>query len=244
MSSTRAAAPASTWTVATGGFELRARVQGDGEPLLLVNGLTRPMESWTPFTQALRGRKIISFDAPGVGGSPAPLLPVSMPTLARLAAAVLDEAGAGRADVLGFSHGGAIAQQLAVDAPERVCRLVLAATSCGVGSEAGRRASLRALAMPADARSWPRPDLIGVMWHALAISTWSSIPFLGSIAAPTLVVSGDHDQVVPLSNSRLLARRIPTAELVVLPAGHDLQRSGPAQLFADAVDEFLPRKGS
>ena len=244
MSSTRAAAPAGTRTITTGGFSLRVRVQGDGDPVLLVNGLTRPLESWAPFTHALRGRTVISFDAPGVGGSPAPLLPVSMPTLARLAAAVLDEAGEGRADVLGFSHGGAIAQQLAVDAPERVRRLVLVSTSCGVGAEAGRRASLRALATPADARSWPRPDVIGVMWHALAISSWSSIPFLGSIAAPTLVVSGDHDRVVPPSNSRLLARRIPTAELVLLPAGHDLQRSGPARLLADAVDEFLPRKGS
>ena len=121
---------------------------------------------------------------------------------------------------------------------------MLVSTSCGVGAEAGRQASLRALAAPRDARSWPRPDVIGVMWHALAISTWSSIPFLGSIAAPTLVVSGDRDRVVPFSNSRLLARRIRTAELVLLPAGHDLQRNGPAQLLADAVDEFLPPKGS
>ena len=244
MSGTRAASPSRTRTITTGGFSLRVRVQGAGDPLLLLNGLTRPLESWASFTQALRGRTVISFDAPGVGASPAPLTPLTMPTLARLGAAVLDEAGVERADVLGFSHGGAIAQQLAVDTPERVRRLVLVSTSCGVGAEAGRRASLRALAEPQDARTWPRPDVIGVMWHALAISTWSSIPFLGSIAAPTLVVSGDHDRVVPLSNSRLLARRIRTAELVLLPAGHDLQRSGPARLLADAVDEFLPRKGS
>lgn len=244
MSRTRSAAPAVTWTVVTNGFTLRARAQGDGEPLLLINGLTRPLESWTPFTQALRGRRVISFDAPGVGASPAPLVPLTMPTLARLAAAVLDEADVERADVLGFSHGGAIAQQLAVDATERVRRLVLVSTSCGVGGEAGRWTSLRAVAAPRDARSWPRPDVIGVMWHALAISTWSSIPFLGSITAATLVVSGDHDRVVPSSNSRLLARRITTAELVLLPAGHDLQRGGPVQLLADTVDEFLSRKDS
>lgn len=244
MSPTRTTAPARTWTVATNGFALRARVHGDGEPLLLLNGLTRPLESWTPFTQAMRGRRVISFDVPGVGESPAPLVPLTMPTLARLAEAVLDEADVERADVLGFSHGGAIAQQLAVDAPERVRRLVLVSTSCGVGAEAGRQGSLRALAAPRDERSWPRPDVIGVMWHALAISTWSSIPFLGSIAAPTLVVSGDHDRVVPPSNSRLLARRITTAELVLLPAGHDLQRGAPVELLADTVDEFLPRKDS
>jgi pimeloyl-ACP methyl ester carboxylesterase len=148
-----------------------------------------------------------------------------------------------RADVLGFSHGGAVAQQLAADVPGRVRCLVLVSTSCGVGAEAGR-VPLRRLTAPGDDTSWPRPDVLGTVWHALAISGWSSIPFLGAIAAPTLVVSGEHDRVVPPGNSRLLARRIPDAELALLAAGHDLQRSGQAQLLADTVDEFLQRKGS
>src|ERR1700675_4795966 len=107
------------------------RVQGEGDPLLLINGMTRPLQSWESFTQQLPGRTIVSFDAPGVGGSPTPLLPLSMPALAALAVAVLDAAGMDDADVLGFSHGGAVAQQLAGDAPGRVRRLVLVATSCG-----------------------------------------------------------------------------------------------------------------
>jgi poly(3-hydroxyoctanoate) depolymerase len=231
-------------TVDVRGFPLRFRVQGSGDPLLLLNGLTRPLESWEPFTAAIRGRQVISVDAPGVGASAAPRLPVPVSLLAGLAMAVLDEVGVARADVLGFSHGGAVAQQLAIDAPGRVRRLVLAATSCGVGASAGHLSLRRLLAPPGDDRSWPRPDALGTMWHALAISGWSSIPFLGAIAARTLVVSGERDRVVPPGNSRLLARRIPGAELALLAAGHDLQRSGPAQLLADAVDEFLQRKDS
>ncbi|RPI58419.1 MAG: alpha/beta fold hydrolase, partial [Lysobacterales bacterium] len=60
--------------------------------------------------------------------------PVPVSSLASLAAAVLDNRGVVYTDVIGFSYGGAIAQQLAYDYPERVRRLVLAATNCGLGS--------------------------------------------------------------------------------------------------------------
>ena len=73
----------------------------------------------------------------------------------------------------------------------------------------------------------------------MAIATWSSIPFLGAIAAPTLVVCGSRDRVVPPANSSLLAQRIPGAALVMLQAGHDLQRAGQASDLADAVESFL-----
>jgi pimeloyl-ACP methyl ester carboxylesterase len=220
-------------------FRIRIRVEGEGDPLLLLNGLTRPLESWGPFTQELSGRTIVSFDAPGVGGSPTPILPLSISMLARIAAAVLDEAGLDRADVLGFSHGGAVAQQLAVHAPARVRRLVLVSTSCGLGATPGSQDAVRGLRRPSDAHSWPRPDAVGALWHSLAISSWSSIPFLGAIRAPTLVVCGDRDRVVPPANSTLLARRIPGAGLVMLPAGHDLQRRGQASVLVSTVEPFL-----
>lgn len=222
------------------------RVQGEGDPLLLINGMTRPLQSWDPFTRELHGRTVVTFDAPGVGGSPTPLLPVSIPGLAALAVAVLDAAGLDDADVLGFSHGGAVAQQLARDVPGRVRRLILAATSCGVGATPGRRrAILRGLGTPGGDNPWPLPDALGLLWHSLAVSSWSSIPFLGAIRAPTLVVCGARDRVAPSANSRVLAGRIPDASLVMLPGGHDLQRPGPARELARVVEDFLPtRRGT
>jgi len=227
--------------ICAGGLPVTMRVQGEGDPLLLINGLTRPLQSWDPFVQELHGRTIVSFDAPGVGGSATPLLPISIPGLAAVALAVLDAAGLWDADVLGFSHGGAVAQQLAHDTPDRVRRLVLAATSCGVGATSGRWGDvIRGLGTPPDGGStWPRPDPLGMVWHSLAISSWSSIPFLGAITVPTLVVCGRHDLVVPPENSRVLAGRIPDASLVLLPAGHDLQRTGPATALASCVEDFL-----
>jgi pimeloyl-ACP methyl ester carboxylesterase len=212
---------------------------GDGDPILLLNGLTRPLESWAAFTENLSGRTVISFDTPGVGGSPTPLAPMSIPMLAALAAALLDELGLRSADVLGFSHGGGVAQQLAADSPQHVRRLVLAATSCGVGATPGSQPTLRSLRPPEGSADWPRTDSVGTLWNAMAIAGWSSIPFLSAIAAPTLVVCGDRDRVVPLVNRKVLARRISGAQLLLLPAGHDLQRPGPARLLADAVVPFL-----
>ena len=147
--------------VGVSGLRIRMLIEGTGTPVLLLNGLTRPLESWAPFMEALQGHTIVSFDAPGVGGSPLPILPLSIPRLAAIAGSVLDEAGFETADVLGFSHGGAVAQQLAVDAPARVRHLVLVSTSCGVGATPGDQSVLRSLRAPAGARSWPRTDAVG-----------------------------------------------------------------------------------
>lgn len=217
-------------------------VQGKGDPLLLINGLTRPLQSWDPFTSELHGRTVVSFDAPGVGDSPTPLRPRSIAELATLAVAVLDAAGFANADVLGYSHGGLVAQQLAHDAPARVRGLILAATSCGVGATPGNRADiLHSLGSSLNGKPWPLPDLLGLLWQSLAVSNWSSIPFLGSILAPTLVVCGSRDSVVSPSNSRVLARRIPDASLVMLPGrGHDLQRGESAKALARIVADFSP----
>lgn len=229
------------------GIRVAMRVQGKGDPLLVINGLTRPQQSWDPFTAALRGRTVVSFDAPGIGGSPTPMRPLSIAELAILAEEVLDAAGLAEADVLGYSLGGAVAQQLAHDAPHRVRGLILASTSCGIGATPGDRADIvRSLGRSFDGMPWPLPDPLGLLWQSLAVSNWSSIPFLGSILAPTLVVSGSRDSVVPPSNSRILAGRIPNATLMILPGrGHDLQRGDSAKALARVVADFSPeRRGS
>lgn len=216
------------------------RVQGKGDPLLLINGMTRPLRSWDSFSAALPGRTVVTFDAPGVGGSPTPRRPISIAGLAAVAAAVLDEAGLDDADVVGFSHGGAVAQQLAHDVPDRVRGLVLVSTSCGLGSTPGnRRTFIRTLRRPVEANPWPLPDPLGVLWHSLAISNWSSIPFLGSLTAPTLIVCGSRDRVVPPVNSRILAARIPNSTLITMPGGHDLQRGAQGKALAHIVEGFL-----
>ena len=121
---------------------------GAGEPLLLLTGLGGNTEMWTPFVAKFPHRRIIRFDAPGAGLSSTPAYPVPVASLSHLAAAVLDACGIASADVIGFSYGGAIAQQLAYDYPSRVRRLVLAATTCGLYGIPGEAEALTGLMTP------------------------------------------------------------------------------------------------
>jgi len=223
--------------VNVGNRTLRIRVEGSGPAVLLLNGLTRPLESWESFVAALSGRTIVTFDAPGIGESPEPIVPLSIKMLATVAASVLDEVGLECVDVLGISHGGAVAQQFAAIYPARVKRLVLVATSCGVGSAPGNWRALNDLTTESGARAWP--EVASALWHSMAVACWSSLPFLGAIAAPTLVICGNEDTVTPPVNSRMLAGRIPNASLIMMPGGHDLQDPRSADSLARVVDNFL-----
>ena len=121
---------------------------GEGEPLLLVTGVGGNTDMWGPFARQFPDRRILSFDAPGTGRSSTPFYPVDIPSLAQLASAVLDHFDVESADVLGYSYGGAVVQQLAHDEPRRVRRLVLAATHCGKGCVPGTNEAVTGVYTP------------------------------------------------------------------------------------------------
>jgi poly(3-hydroxyalkanoate) depolymerase len=111
-------------------------------------GLGGNIEMWEPLVEELRDFQTIAFDAPGTGESDTPRWPLSIKRLAAITAHLLRAVGHPRVDVLGVSYGGAIAQELAHRHPERVRRLVLAATSFGVGSLPGKPGALALLSTP------------------------------------------------------------------------------------------------
>jgi pimeloyl-ACP methyl ester carboxylesterase len=130
------------------GHRIFVTVTGQGDPLLLVPGLGNNVGMWVPLMQQFPDRRIIRLDAPGTGLSSTPIYPINVPALAELLVAVLDECEAPSADVIGFSYGGAVAQQFAFDHPSRVNRLVLAATNCGIGAVPGWMPAITGLATP------------------------------------------------------------------------------------------------
>ena len=140
------------------GQTLRVGVRRGDEarpPLLLFNGIGANIELVEPFLDALDGQPAIAFDVPGVGGSPPPWLPYRLSTLAGLSARLLDELGHKQVDVLGFSWGGAVAQQFAYQQSKRCRRLILAATSPGHLMVPGRLTVLLKMATP---RRYKDPD--------------------------------------------------------------------------------------
>ena len=134
--------PSRSQRLNVGGTTLHVQKTGQGRPLLLINGIGAHVGMWKPLLAALPDVRVIAFDAPGTGRSATPAVPVGMEGLAGLTEGVLDGLGYGEVDVLGYSFGGPVAQRLARRSPQRVRRLVLAATTPGWGGVPG---SLRTL---------------------------------------------------------------------------------------------------
>jgi poly(3-hydroxyalkanoate) depolymerase len=137
-------------SIVVDGLSIRTSVCGNGRPLLLIMGLGGNLGMWSALVEQLvpRGIQTIAFDAPGTGQSSAWRLPRRMPAIARVVDRIVGALGYDRVDVLGVSLGGAIAQQLARQAPHRVGRLVLAATMPGVGGVPGSPAVLAKMMTP------------------------------------------------------------------------------------------------
>lgn len=238
--------------------------------MLLIAGLGASLDLTAPFERELaaRGRRVISFDAPGVGGSTSYRRPPRMAGVARTALQMLDELGVDQVDVLGLSLGGAVAQEMARLAPGRVRRLVLAAAVPGLGGVPGSPRVLLSLASsgcyrdPAFYRqvvgqvyggvartdsanllhalgAMRPPSVWGYVGQLWALTGWTSAPWLHTLRQPTLVLTGDDDPLVPVINGRILAWRIPHATLrIVRGGGHLFLIERPAEL-AETVVAFL-----
>jgi len=117
-----------------GSVELAYYERGSGPPLLLNIGSASTMSEWDPALLASLAarRRLIVYDYRGIGlSSRIPAKGLTIETLADDASALLDHLGIERADVLGWSLGGFVAQQIAIRHPERVRRLILAGTNPG-----------------------------------------------------------------------------------------------------------------
>jgi len=243
---------------------------GSGEPLLLIMGLGYSREMWHRTRPLVSAHyRTILFDNRGVGKSDVPQGAYSIAQMAADAAAVLDAAGIPKAHVFGVSMGGMIAQEFAINYPERVNRLVLGCTACG-GSHAISAAQpvidvllARARMTPEEGAeamvpyiydaSTPReridedlairrrtyPEPAGYLGQVQAILGWTSFDRLANIHAPTLIVHGETDQLVPPQNAPVLARNIAGSRLVMLPHASHIFMTDQPEPSHRAVLNFL-----
>lgn len=263
--------------IRAGEIAIDAEVFGEGEPtVLMIHGLGYGRWGWTWNAPALAERfRVVTFDNRGVGGSDAPEGPYTIATMAADAVALMDAMGIARAHVVGTSLGGFIAQQIAVEHPRRVDRLVLACTAFGGPDmvpmpEVTVRLMEEAPSLPDEVRlrravengftpafAKRRPDVIErvmafrrataqqyARWldQAAAGAAFDLSARVGSIAAPTLVITGVEDTVIDVRNSKLLAAAVPDARLVEMDGGH-LFFIEQSEAFNDAVASFLAEGG-
>src|SRR6201994_4919527 len=215
--------------MAVGGRSLRVSVREGAPgwtPLLLCNGIGVSLELFQPFVDALDQRRpVVRFDLPGIGGSPAPVVPYHLFTLPNLLAGLLDQLGYARGDVLGISWGGGLAQQFALSRPGRVRRLVLVATGTGALMVPARPAVLLRMLSPRRHRD---PG------YAARVAA----PLYGGSARTDPQVAGDDDPIIPLINGRIMRRLIPHSELHIYRGGH-LELAADAGRLATTVEVFL-----
>lgn len=227
-------------------------------PLLFFNGIGANLEIAQPLGQRFHDRDIITFDMPGIGGSPDPKAPYRHWWAARAAKTILERNGYDMVDVMGVSWGGAMAQQFAIQYRGRVNRLVLAATSAGVIMVPGEISSLSKMAHPMRytdsdflvkhfetlygddekgahefAAHMKPPSIRGYLGQLGAFAGWTSLPFLPFLPHETLILAGDRDKIVPLANARILNFAIPQSHLHVVENGGHL-------FLLSRADELMP----
>lgn len=240
-------------------------VHGQGDPLLLIHGALVSKTMWAPQLQALSEHfRVIACDLPAHGRSPDLAGDYTVAHLAASVIELLDFLGVDQAHVCGHSLGGMVAQQITLDHPSRVHKLVLAETSFGTQTTLWERlqtyaakatllltppkllASISASQYGAlnapvgdyigqEMANYDRGTILKVMRAALSYSAKGR---LGAIQAPTLIVVAEQNKQTHKQGQQM-AQMIPHARLEVLPQSHHLLNMDNPQGFNELLVGFL-----
>ena len=250
------------------GERFRVEIAGpeDGPPLILSHALGLDLAMWDEVVPLLAAsRRVVRYDARGHGASAAPDQVYSMGDLGRDVLAIMDRLGIASADFCGLSLGGMVGQWLALNAPARLNRLVLANTTAHAAPtrfwdqrvRAVRREGLEPIA-DAVVDSWVSPAFRTIAPRQVAavraqVAATPAAGYMGTCCAmrdmdfrrelprirtETLVIVSGEDRSTPPAWGEAIAAAIPGARLERLSGGH-LSALEQPQAFARAVDAFL-----
>jgi len=245
--------------------ELHHRIDGPaGAPVVVLSGsLGSTMEMWDDQMPALAGYRVVRYDHRGHGGSPVPPGPYTIAELGDDALALLDRLGIERCTWVGLSLGGMVGMALAVRAPERFERLVLACTTAGpvpwdlwTERAAAVRAGGTGTMVESGLERWLTPDAPAATRERLRAMLGATPPEgyaacceairghdvsarLGEIRAPTLVIAADGDPSTPPAELARIRDGIPGARMVLLEHARHLANIERPEAFDRALTGFL-----
>ncbi len=219
-----------------------------GTPLLIFNGIGASIEILEPVVRKL-SLPVIVFDMPGIGGSPMDFVGFRMTNFAGIGVSLLDQLDIPKANIMGVSWGGGVAQQFARYHSYRTEKLILAATSMGQVMVPSRLDVLMHMASPLrymsaryfkriaptiyggdfrsntalssnHARKMSPPNPLGYIQQLSAMAGWTSAFWLHQLSQETLVMAGTDDPIIPHVNARIMTNQIPNAILESFDCGH------------------------
>lgn len=251
------------------GIDIRYEISGSGPWLALSHSLCCDGSMWVPQLAVLEKRfTVLRFDTRGHGGTDAPAGAYTFDQLSDDVLGLLDALKIERTHYCGLSMGGMIGQHLALKAPGRIDRLVLADTTSRMPAEAGplwaeriRIATgqgMEPLVQPTLERWFTAPyraahpevmetigtlirntPVAGYVGCAQAIARIDVTDRLNGIKAPTLVVVGRDDIGTPPAMSEAIAAAIPGARLEIIPEASHLSNIEQADAFNRLLMDFL-----
>ena len=255
--------------VRANGIDLRYEISGSGPWLALSHSLCCDGSMWQPQLAALEKHfSVLRFDTRGHGGTDAPAGAYTFDQLADDVLGLLDALQIGRTHYCGLSMGGMIGQHLALKAPDRIDRLVLADTTSRMPPETqplwaeririAREQRMAAHVQPTLARWFTAPyrdahpevmeaigalirstPVAGYVGCAEAIARIDVADRLHAVKAPTLVIVGRDDPGTPPAMSQAIAAAIPGARLEVIPEASHLSSIEQADVFNRLLLDFL-----
>lgn len=251
------------------GIDIEYRIEGSGPWVMLSHSLSTDLRMWDGQAAALAARyTVLRYDTRGHGGSSVPPAPYAFADMAADALALMDALGIAVVRFVGLSMGGMIGQHLALMAPQRLERLVVASSTSRIPPEGAaiweeRIATVRAQGMPAMVEStlgrWfteayrrDHPDVMariggmigdsppeGYIGCGMAIRGLDITGKLGAVRTPTLVVVGEQDPGTPVAASRAIAQAIPGARLEIVPDASHLCNIQQEAAFNRLLLDFL-----
>ncbi|MBL0768162.1 alpha/beta fold hydrolase [Sphingopyxis sp. DHUNG17] len=217
----------------------RWRTDLPGTPLLYLNGVGADIATAAPLLAQISGREVWTLDMPGVGGSPDAFLPYTASAMAATVMTIADRFGHDPIDLAGFSWGGALAQQIAVQYRSRIRRLVLMATTPSLGAPGIGWAAMLDGDILANGLRLPTATPLGLAYQGMALAGWTSVPMLPLLRGlPVLVLMARDDGIVPASHGQMIADLVDEAQIETVPGSH-LFPFAHAARTASRISEFL-----
>ena len=213
------------YQVHANGIEIGYKLIGSGEPLVMIVGTSGTMDHWPrrSLKRCLKKYQLILLDNRGMGYSTANDVTFTYKLFADDVIGLLDALGVKKANVLGFSMGSSITQELLLEYPQRLNKAIISATSTD-----GSTVHIKAFDDPI------------VLRQMEATTHWKTpLDKLPLITNQVMLVVGTSDTVVGVESSKTIASAIPGAWLVQFKNGtHNLIFEAPTE-FAKIVLTFL-----